>query len=150
MEDAQPEKAPLSKGQRVVLRLDDGSVIGARAVLVREGPSKEGYVRLDVPRAIELGRVGEKEVQRLEKLLSAAAELAPPLPPAPAAPLLVRWGGGLRILQSSRAFSASFENVCCVAYHALTTGVQGQPVSKKARLDSGGQGAAVFCAEGGN
>lgn len=58
---------------RLLLRLDDGSLIGHGLRLL--GDPHAGIVRLSVERALEVGRAGEAELARLERLLSASTML---------------------------------------------------------------------------
>lgn len=56
---------------RILLRLDDGSIIGDGSRLL--GDPSAGVVRVPVERALEIGRAGEAELQRLERLLRASS-----------------------------------------------------------------------------
>lgn len=52
--------------KRVLLRLDDGSIIAAASSLGVDG---QGVVRVNIDRAAELGRATEKDAQRVQTLL---------------------------------------------------------------------------------
>lgn len=58
--------------KRILLRLDDGSLIGARASLKQQDDAGTGAThaaRVDVARAFEIGKLGPEHVVRMEQLV---------------------------------------------------------------------------------
>lgn len=63
--------------RRIILRLDNGSVIGDKGVLLRSDAA--GCVLLEAQQASECNRLGQQDIDRLKKLVDAAAPPEPPL-----------------------------------------------------------------------
>lgn len=66
---------PPNKRRRILLRLDDGSLIGESAGFL--GYATSGVALLDYEQACRLGRAGEKEVKRLTQLIKEYAQRHP-------------------------------------------------------------------------
>jgi hypothetical protein len=67
--------------KRILIRLDNGSLIGDKATLLRE-EGAAGVVLLDPQEALACNRLGQPDIDRLKKLV----ELSAP-PPEPMAPM---------------------------------------------------------------
>jgi hypothetical protein len=63
--------------RRIILRLDDGSVIGDKGILQRTDAT--GCVLLEAQQALECNRLGPQDIDRLKKLVEAAAPPELPL-----------------------------------------------------------------------
>ncbi len=66
-----------ASGRRIILRLDDGSLIGDGDLLLGNGA--QGPVLLDSERAFSLGRLGKRELERLDGLIQTFHERVPDL-----------------------------------------------------------------------
>lgn len=74
---AKPEGVKRNGQRRVLLRLDGGSIVGQRASFFSDGSA--GVILLSVEQAATLGRVSQKEVERLQRLISLTSSSPAPL-----------------------------------------------------------------------
>ena len=73
--------------KRIIIRLDNGSLIGDKGTLLRQADAS-GVVLLDPQRALECNRLGQPDIDRLRKLVEQSTPPPPPpVPVAPAAPV---------------------------------------------------------------